>query len=49
MEFDQIVGMFTFPAEIKPGDFLLIAATGSYDFTNSYDFGDGIPRDMSLI
>lgn len=49
MEFDRIVGAFTFPMEIQPGDFLLIAATGSYDFTNSYDFGDGIARDISLI
>lgn len=49
MEFDHIVGRFTFSTKIEQGDFLLIASTGSYDFTNSYDFGDGITRDMSLI
>jgi diaminopimelate decarboxylase len=49
MEFDRIFGMFTFPAEVEPGDFLLIGATGGYDFTNSYDFGDGISREICII
>lgn len=49
MEFDIIHGSFKLPAGAEPGDFLLYAATGSYDFTNSYDFGDGIARSMTLL
>jgi diaminopimelate decarboxylase len=49
MEFDIIHGSFSLPSTAQPGDFLLYAATGSYDFTNSYDFGDGIARSMTLL
>ena len=49
MEFDIIHGSFSLPLNAEPGDFLLYAATGSYDFTNSYDFGDGIARCITLL
>ena len=49
MEFDLIPGTFQIPKSMQPGDFLLIAATGSYDFTNSYEFGDGVARLITLV
>ena len=49
MEFDLLPGTFQIPTTMQPGDYLLVAATGSYDFTNSYDFGDGIARLITLV
>ena len=49
MEFDILPGTFKIPKRMLPGDYLLIAATGSYDFTNSYEFGDGIARLITLL
>ena len=49
MEFDLIHGTYELPTAAQPGDYLLIAAAGSYDFTSSYDFGDGVARQMTLL
>ena len=49
MEFDRLWAGISLPRNLKVGDLFLIGATGSYDFSNSYDFGDGVAREMDTV
>ena len=49
MEFDRILDGVELPSDALPGDLLMITCCGAYDFSMSYDFGDGEGRDISII
>lgn len=51
MEFDKLSTSISLPKNIKNicvGDYFLFAASGAYDMSMSYDFGDGISRNIFL-
>jgi diaminopimelate decarboxylase len=49
MEFDRILIGIELPSGALLGDLLMITSCGAYDFSNSYEFGDGESRNISII
>ena len=49
MEFDRILTGIELPSDALPGDLLMITCCGAYDFSMSYNFGDGESRNISII
>ena len=49
MEWDDLSVNVELPDDVKEGDLLMVAFTGAYDTTISYNFGDGSARAMTMV